>query len=185
MGSVAVTVSVAAVTGEVGQEGSTTLELGVGGGDTSVDDVGASTRTGSAVVGVGRGTTSDVGDTTKTPGSRGLSDVGLLLERLRGAKVGLDNGILLDVVNTLHVAESLDNVVGNLSRETTKGAELVDVRRVLLDDLQGSGDEVVEVVGLQVVPHLDNVLSGDGSTLTRNNDWGREGHCQRQESDDE
>lgn len=99
MGAVAVAVSVASIAGVVGQEGSTTLKLGVGGGDTSVDDVGASTSTCSAVIGVGRGTGSRMGDTTKTPGSRRLSDVGLLLERLRYAKVGLDNSILLNILN--------------------------------------------------------------------------------------
>jgi len=91
-----------------------------------------------------------------------------------------------DVVTyTLHVADGVDDVVSHLSGETTESGELVDVGRVLLDDLQGSVDEVVEVVGPQVGLHLDNVLSRDGSALTGNNDWGRKGHCQRQKCGDE
>ena len=101
----AIAVRVASIAGIVGKEGSTTLKLRVGGDNAGVDDVGASTRTCGAVVGVGSGTTSSVGDTSEAPGRRGLGDVCLLLERLRYAKVGLDNGILLNVVNLEGLSE--------------------------------------------------------------------------------
>lgn len=103
--SMAIAVRVASIAGIVGKEGSTTLKLRVGGGNAGVDDVRASTRTCGAVVGVGSGTTSSVGDTSEAPGRRGLGDVCLLLERLRYAKVGLDNGILLNVVNLEGLSE--------------------------------------------------------------------------------
>ena len=72
-------------------------------GDTSVNDIGASTSAGRVIVGVGADTLGLVGDTTKTPGRRRLSDVGLLLE-VDLAQVGLDNGILLDVVDLYYVS---------------------------------------------------------------------------------
>lgn len=101
--AVAVTVSVGAITSIVGKEGSTALELRVGGRDTSVDHVGARVGTSRAVIAVGCATTVDMRDTGKTPSRGGLGDVGLLLKvlnnALNAAKVGLDDGVLLDVVN--------------------------------------------------------------------------------------
>ena len=75
----------------------------MGSGDTSVNDIGASTSAGRVIVGVGADTLGLVGDTTKTPGRRRLSDVGLLLE-VDLAQVGLDNGILLDVVDLYYIS---------------------------------------------------------------------------------
>jgi hypothetical protein len=98
---VAIAIGVRAVTGVVGKHGGTALELGVGGVDTCVDDVHAGTGTGTAIVGVGGSSclAGLVGDTRQTPGGRGLSNIGLLLEVLELAKVRLDNGILLNVVD--------------------------------------------------------------------------------------
>jgi hypothetical protein len=99
--TVAIAIGVRAVTSIVGEEGSTTLKLGVSGGDTSVDNVHTSAGAGAAVVGVGSGTSLAVyvGNTRQTPGRRALGHVGLLVEGLERAKVSLDNCVLLDVVN--------------------------------------------------------------------------------------
>jgi hypothetical protein len=99
--SVTIAISVGAVTGEVGKHAGTTLELGVSGVDTCVDDVHTGTGTGTAVVGVGGSSCLAVlvGDTRQTPGGGRLSNVGLLLEVLELAKVGLDDSILLNVVD--------------------------------------------------------------------------------------
>lgn len=67
--------------------------------DTSVDDVRAGSFTTAGVVGVRCGATALAGDTGETPRSRGLGGVSLLLELSLNTKVGLDNGILLDVVD--------------------------------------------------------------------------------------
>jgi hypothetical protein len=68
----------------------------VGGVDTGVNDVdtGVSSRRG--VVSVRRSTLVDVRDTAETPGGGALGDIGALLD---GAEVGLDDGILLNVLN--------------------------------------------------------------------------------------
>lgn len=101
VGAVTVAVGVAAIASVVGEESGTALELRVGGVDTSVDDVGAGTGTGSAVVGVGGTATALAGNTRETPGGTRLGDVGLLLERglVELSQVGLDDGILLNVVD--------------------------------------------------------------------------------------
>lgn len=98
-----VAVSVGTITSEVAEEGGAALELWVGGVDTSVDDIDAGTGTSSAVISVGATTGALARDTGKTPGSRGLADIGLLLKL---SEVGLDNGILLDVVNLRTVSIS-------------------------------------------------------------------------------
>jgi hypothetical protein len=104
VGTVTVAISVLAVTRIVGQESSATLKLGVRGVNTSVDDIGAGTGTGGAIIGVGSGTTGYVRDTSEAPSGRRLGNIGLLVE-VRGvglrelAQVGLDNSILLDVVD--------------------------------------------------------------------------------------
>lgn len=189
-----VAVSVLTVTSEVAEEGGTALKLWVGSVDTSVDDVGAGTGTSSAVIGVGSATAALAGDTGKTPSSRGLGDIGLLLNL---SKVGLDNGILLDVVNlcivsisnpmlklagtyTGQVAEQVNNVISHVSRETTKTTEVVDMSGVLLEKLQSGVDEVLKVLVL----HLDNVASWDGSASTGNDDWRRQGKSHWQKRDE-
>jgi hypothetical protein len=99
--AVAVAIGVLAVTCVVGKEGGTTLELGVSGGDTSVNNVDTSAGASTAVVGVGSGSSLavHVRDTGQSPGGRALSNIGLLLEGLESAEVSLDNCVLLDVVN--------------------------------------------------------------------------------------
>jgi hypothetical protein len=101
VGTVAVTIGVLAVTGEVGKEGCTALELGVVGGDTSVDNVDTRSFTGAGVVGVGSGSSLAglVGHAGQAPSRGTLGGVGLLLEGVDLAKVSLDNSILLDVFN--------------------------------------------------------------------------------------
>ena len=180
--TVTVTISVGAIASVIGKEGSTTLELGVSGGDTSVNNVHTGVCSSTAVVGVRSATTGLVGDTRQTPGGRGLSDVCLLLEMLNFAKVGLDNSILLNVVNTREVAQELHDVVAHLRGETTKVAELVDVGRVLLEKLQSTLDERLQVLVL----HLDDVLSRNGSTSARLKDrsWESKSHS-RQKREEE
>jgi hypothetical protein len=164
--------------------------------NTRVDNVSAGTCTSSAVVSVRGGTTALAGDTSETPGRRGLGDVGLLLDF---SEVGLDNSILLDVVDlkpyqqppifhvelsityTGQVAEQLNNVISHVSRETAETTKLVDMSGVLPEKLQGSVDEVVKVLVL----HLDNVSSWDGSTSAGNDDWRRQGKSHWQKGDEE
>lgn len=67
--------------------------------DTGVDDVSAGALTTAGVVGVRGGAAALAGDTGETPRSRGLGGVSLLLELNLDTKVGLNNGILLDVVD--------------------------------------------------------------------------------------
>lgn len=98
VGTVTVTIGAAAVASVVGEEGGTTLKLRVAGRNTSVNHVGASSGTSAAVVGVRGATTAGVRDTSKTPSGGGLCDVGLLLD-LNLTEVGLNDGILLNVVN--------------------------------------------------------------------------------------
>jgi hypothetical protein len=101
VGAVTVAISVLAVTSVVGKESSTTLKLGVSSRDTSVNNIGAGVGTRGAVIGVRSATTGCVRDASKTPSGRRLSNIGLLLEL---AKVGLDNGILLDVVDLKYLS---------------------------------------------------------------------------------
>lgn len=75
----------------------TATEIGMRGIDTSVDDIGASASSAGVVVGVSSGAASLVGDAGKTPGSRGLCDIGALLDLL--SEISLDDGILLDIVD--------------------------------------------------------------------------------------
>lgn len=173
--AVAVAISVGTIASVVGEEGSTTLELRVRGGDTSIDDVHAGARSSRGVVGVGSGSRVGVGDAAETPGSRRLGGVRLLLESVLDlTEVGLDDCVLLDVVDTRKVLEDLDDVVAHLSGETTKVTELVDMGRVLLENLQSSLEEVLEVLVLQ----LDDVLSRDGSTSARLKNRSRESSSQ-------
>lgn len=67
--------------------------------NTGIDDVRAGAFTTAGVVGVRGSAPALAGDTGETPRSRGLGGVSLLLELNLDTKVGLDNGILLDVVN--------------------------------------------------------------------------------------
>lgn len=99
----------------LGRMSLTALELGVGGVDTSVDDVHASVGTGSGVVDVRGGTLGHVGNAAETPGSTSLGRVGLLLqgEGLGGVSlspVGLDNGVLLNVLNLCGISVLLQFV---------------------------------------------------------------------------
>ena len=192
VGAVAVTVSVLTIASVVGEESSTTLKLGVRSGNASVNDIGASTGASRVVVGVGCATLALVRDTSKAPGRRRLGYVGLLLE-VRLAKVGSNNSVLLNVVDlycvsiledhirgrkayTREVAKQLNNVISHISRETTESSELVDMSRVLLENLQGSVDEVLKVLVL----HLDDPSSGDRSAGTGNDDRGGKGKSHRQ-----
>jgi hypothetical protein len=190
----AVAISVLAVTSKVGKEGCTTLELGVGGGDTSVDYVDAGTLTSGGVVGIGSGASLavDVGDTRQAPGGRALSGVGPLLDAVNLAKVGLDNGILLDVFDLLiisicvskidqyaytwEIADQVNNVVSHVGGESTEVTKLVDMSGVLLEKLQGSVDELLKFLVLA----LDNVASGNGGSCAGNDHWCRSCKCQRQ-----
>jgi hypothetical protein len=52
VGAVAVAISIGTIASIVGEEGGTALELGVGGVDTGVNDVGASVGACTAVIGV-------------------------------------------------------------------------------------------------------------------------------------
>jgi hypothetical protein len=92
----AVAVRVAAVSSVVCKEGSPTLKFGMIGLNTSINDIRASSRAGSAIIGVGSATTVLVRDAGKPPCGTGLGGVGPLLNL---AKAGFDNGILLDVIN--------------------------------------------------------------------------------------
>lgn len=77
MGAVSVAISVLAITGIVGEPGSTATEVRVGRVDTSVDNVGAGTRTSAVVVGIGGGGDTLAGDGTQAPRSRALGHVGV------------------------------------------------------------------------------------------------------------
>lgn len=134
--AVAVAISVRTIASVVGEESSTTLELRVSGRDTSVDDVHTGTRSSRGVVGVGSGSRVGVRNAAKTPGSRRLSGVRLLLEgSLNLTKVSLDDSVLLDVINTGKVLKELDDVVAHLSGEATEVAELVNMGGILLENL--------------------------------------------------
>lgn len=113
-----------------------------------------------------------------------MSDVRLLLQGSRGTEVGSDDSVLLNVFDLLTVstiywywarrtytrqdAEQLDDVISQISSKTAEVAELVDMVGVLLENLQGGGDDVVKVSAAQ----SDNVLSRNGSTSTGNDEWG-------------
>jgi hypothetical protein len=192
--SVAVAISVLAIASKVGKEGCTTFKLGVGGGDTSVDYVDAGTFTSAGVVGVRRTASLevDVGDTGQAPCRRALSGVGPLLDAVDLAKVGLDNGILLDVFDLFmvsicvsnidryayagEIADQVNNVVSHVGGESTKVTKLVDMSGVLLEKLQGSVDELLEFLVLA----LNNVASGNGGSCAGNDHWCRSCKCQRQ-----
>lgn len=85
------------------------------------------------------------------------------------------------IAYTGEVAEQLNNVISDISGETTETTELVDVSGVLLEKLQSSVDEVLKVLVLE----LDNVPSWDGSASTRNDDWRRKGKSHWQKSEKE
>ena len=106
MSAVAVAITVLAVTSKVGKEGGTSLELGVGGLNTSIYDVDAGALTSTGVVGVRSAASLAVGmgDTRQTPGGRALGSEGPLLNAVNLAEVGLDNGILLDIFNLVDVS---------------------------------------------------------------------------------
>jgi hypothetical protein len=135
-----------------------------------------------------------VRDTGETPGRGALGSVRLLLESLKLAQVGLDNSILLNVLNLLElayacstlswitytrkVADQLNDVITHVSSKATEVAKTIDVSWVLLKKLQG-GVEVLEVLVL----HFDDVTTGDGGSSTGNDHWSRSRECQRQESE--
>ena len=100
VGAVTIAIGVLAITGVVGKEGRTTLELGVGGVDTRVNDVGTSSGTGGGVVDVRGRALADMGDTTETPGCTRLGSQSLLLDlAITFPDSCLDDGILLNVLN--------------------------------------------------------------------------------------
>jgi hypothetical protein len=139
--------------------------------NTSVDDVDAGTGTSRSIVSVRSRSLAHVGDTAETPRSTSLSGVGPLLD---GAKVGLDDGVLLDVVDLVKLLESLDDVIGDVGRETTVLAKAVPV----LGSLGQQADSVLDEVLCSVALHLDNVASGNGVTSARGDNWGRKGSGQ-------
>ena len=111
--AMAVSISVGAVSGVVGQEGGAALELGVSGGDTGVDHVHTRASTSGGVVSVRKSRLAGlVGDTRETPGRGALGSVGLLLERLRLAQVGPDNSILLDVIDLFELETACITMLG-------------------------------------------------------------------------
>lgn len=173
--AVAVAISVGTIASVVGKERSTTLKFRVSSGNTSINDVDTGARSCRGVVGVGCGSWVCVGDAAETPGSRRLSGVRLLLKRsVDFTKIGLDDCVLLDVVNTGKVLEELDNIVAHLSSETTEVAKLVDMGRVLLENLKGSLEDGLEVLVLQ----LDDILSRNWSTGARLENRSRESSSQ-------
>lgn len=101
VGSVTIAVGVGAITSKVGEESSTTLELGVGGGDTSVYNIDTRALTSTVVVGVGQsaGLAVLVRNAREPPSGTALGYVGPLREAVDLTKVGLDNSILLDILN--------------------------------------------------------------------------------------
>lgn len=107
--AVAVAVSVVTITSEVLEECSTALELGVGGGNTGVDDVDAGARASAGVVDVlvVAALASSVRDTRKTPGRSALRGEGLLLDGLKLTKVGSDVSILLDVLDLVKTVRTV------------------------------------------------------------------------------
>lgn len=155
VGAVAVSVGVGAVDVVAAPDG-TTLEVRVGGVDTSVDNVRASTGTGAIVVAVGGATRSAAGDASKTPGSTSLRDNG----------VDGELGLLLDVLNLGEVADGLEGSIVKSTSEALELATLVDlVGLVLAEDLihDGIGGTILE---------LDNVLAGNDLASAGRDDRG-------------
>lgn len=95
----AIAIGVLAVSSVVGEEGCTAFELRVSGVDTGVNYIGACAGTSGVVVGVGRSSPVDVGDTAETPGGGALSDISLLLQVFDLKVLDGDNGVLLNVLN--------------------------------------------------------------------------------------
>lgn len=157
VGAMTIAIGSGAITCVVGEVGSTALEVGVGGIDTGVDDIRAGVGTATVIIDVAGGSKGLGGDTSQTPGSRTLSEVGTVLELYRLGQVGLNNGVLLNVVNEGEIGEDFDNVIGDLGRETLVFAKAVDVLGTLGEDLQGLLDNVLE----GIILHLDDVFAGD------------------------
>lgn len=97
--AVAVAIGVGAIASVVGEEGSTALEVGVGSVDTRVNDVGAGTGTSGGVVDVRGRALFGVGDTAKTVWGTALGGKGPLLNVLLDVDGGLDDGVLLNVLD--------------------------------------------------------------------------------------
>ena len=147
VGTVAVAISVVRVD-VVGDPGSTAAELGVGGVDTSVNDVGAGAGTARVVVGVGGRASVPVGETGKTPGSTSLGDVGL----------GGEDGVLLDVLDLGVEAESLNGLVVELTGEALEGT-LVALGGLATTDALANSAVDDGLGGGRLV--LDDVLAGN------------------------
>lgn len=101
--TVAITIGVGTITSKVGKEGGTTLKLGMRGGDTCVNHVRACAGSSTVVVGVRSATTVLVGNAGKTPGGGRLCHVCSLLQ-MNLLKLGLDDGVLLNVFNLMNVS---------------------------------------------------------------------------------
>lgn len=114
--AVAVAIGVEAITGVVGEPGSTATEVGVGSVNTGVDDVGASTGTSGVVVGVGGLALGLLGDTSDAPGSGALGDVG----------VDGEDGLLLNVLDLLCVRDAGSSKAED--RKLTSGRERISSR---------------------------------------------------------
>lgn len=199
--AVAVAVSVGAVTGVVGKEGSTTAEVRVSREDSSVNDVGAGVGTRGAVVDVGRRALGDVRDTAKTPGSTSLGGESLLVKRVSDFSLpqsGLYDGILLNVLNLGKAismksnlkdeytdigksGDDLDEIIAELTGEALEGVQGVGVGR-------GAGEQSKRAVdsrcGEVAVLELDNVPSRNDLAGARSDDGSAEHQRQACEGDE-
>lgn len=147
----------------------------MGGVDTSVDNVRASTGTGAIVVAVGGATRSAAGDASKTPGSTSLRDngvdgeLGLLLDVLNlreGSVLICWSGFILMSSYLGEVANGLEGSIVKSTSEALELATLVDlVGLVLAEDLihDGIGGTILE---------LDNVLAGNDLASAGRDDRG-------------
>ena len=123
-----------------------------------VEDVGACVCTSRVIVGVGRISTIDIGNTPETPGSGVLGDESLFLKvmNLLIYPAGLKDSILLDILDTRQAADRIQHVVAHLSSEAIKVAEVVDVVRLSVEKVES----VVDETGEAVVLHLDDEPPG-------------------------
>lgn len=109
--AVTISVRVNAIAGVVGEPGSAATKVAVGGVDTGVDDVGAGSGAGGAVVDVGGLARGLGGKTGETPrGDGGLGGVG----------VDGEDGLLLDVLDLVGVRDA-DWLANTRQRRTEEG----------------------------------------------------------------
>lgn len=145
--------------------------------DTSVNDVGASTRAGSVIVGVGSATGRLGRDTGETPRGVGL-----------GGRDG-DDRILLDVLNGGVVTKGRQLLLGEAGGETVEVVG-IGVVGIGLD----RGDRTVDGSSNNVLLELDDVLAIDQAgtagdderswSITLGLDTGGSGHGQGEKSEE-